>query len=420
MQAAIISVGTELATGQVVDTNAAWLAGELTRRGVQVVEHITVADDVERLANVIHRTLHEAAIEFMVVTGGLGPTKDDVTREAIAAAIGQPLEENAEALAQVQDFFKRLRRRMSAVDRVQAMIPRGATILPNRRGTAPGIGWIRDNGYLFALPGVPSEMKAMFVESVLPLLEGVTDKTRTLEARLHCFGIGEAELGERLADLMTRDRNPLIGTTASGAVVTVRILATACDEAEAESKLAADVAEVRRRLGSTVFGDAEDRLQEATARLLVREDKTVAVAESCTGGLLAGSLTDVPGSSAYFLRGYVAYADQAKTDLLGVPEAMIASEGAVSEAVARAMAVGCRDASGADLALSITGIAGPGGGAPPAKPVGLVYIGLVDSTGVQVKRFLLGEHLSRDQVRDRSCKAALNLLRLRLLEGGAA
>ncbi len=415
MQAVIVSVGTELVTGQVVDTNAAWLAGELTSVGVGVVEHVTAGDEADQLLGVLREALEKA--DLVIVTGGLGPTADDVTREAFAAAIAEPLEENAEAVVRLEAFFRRLQRPMSESNRVQALIPRNCTALPNDRGTASGIGWVRDNHYLFALPGVPTEMKAMFTGSVMPLLSRRVGPARTIEARLHCFGISEARLGETLADLMGRDRNPLVGTTASDGIVTVRILARGDDPSEAVRLLEADAAEVRKRLDKAVFGEGDDGLQEAVARLLLQQHKTVAVAESCTGGWLAKRLTDVPGSSAYFLRGYIAYADQAKTDLLGVPQELIKAGGAVSAPVARAMVIGCRDAAGADLALSITGIAGPGGASPPEKPVGLVFIGLADSAGVQVKRILFGEHLRRDQIRDRSCKTALNMLRLRIIEG---
>ena len=216
-------------------------------------------------------------------------------------------------------------------------------------------------------------------------------------------------------DLMARERNPLVGTMASGAILSVRIVARGRDATEARELLKADVAEIRGRLGSVIFGQDEETLQEAVAHLLREQGRTVATAESCTGGLLGKRLTDVPGSSAYYLMGIVAYSDDAKSKLLGVPAAMIQKEGAVSKAVAEAMASGCGAAAGSDFALSITGIAGPGGGNSPEKPIGLVYIGLAAFDSVGVRRFLFGEHLSREEIRDRSCNTALNLLRLRLL-----
>ncbi len=414
MTAGIISVGTELTTGQCVDTNAAWLSGQLTRRGVEVVEHVTVGDDRERIRDAISHVLDRS--DLVIITGGLGPTPDDVTRHALADAIGQPLEESREALAQLRAMFERWQRALHESNLVQALIPAGCTVLPNARGTAPGIAYRRGDARLFALPGVPAEMKAMFEAAVLPALgtRGGTGCTRS--ARLLCFGISEARLGETLADLMAAGRNPSVGTTASAAVISVRVNARGGDEAEAVRLLDADAVEIRRRLGQVVFAEGEETLQTAVAKLLARQCKTVATAESCTGGLLAKRLTDVSGSSVYFLRGIVAYANEVKTDLLNVPAKLIETHGAVSAPVAGAMATGCRSAAAADFALSITGIAGPSGGNPPKKPVGLVFIGLVDSASVAVRRFLFGDHLTRGEIRDRACKMALNMLRLRLLE----
>jgi nicotinamide-nucleotide amidase len=418
MDAVIISCGTELVTGQCVDTNSAWLSAQLTPLGVKVVEHVTVGDDVTHLASAIRRALDGASL--VILTGGLGPTLDDVAREAIAAALEKPLEENSEALAQVRAFFDRWQRPMPESNRRQAMIPRGCEVIPNPRGTAPGIRYSRDDRHLYAFPGIPTEMQAMFNAAVLPRLHAVTGGATTESARLLCFGISEAKLGELLADLMQRGRNPSVGTTASQAVLSVRVLAEGGSADEARRLLQADVVEIDRRLGTIIFGQDDDTLECVVARLLVEHGKTIATAESCTGGLLAKRLTDIPGSSAYFLRGYVTYADAAKVDLLAVPADLVSKHGAVSEHVAGAMARGCRRAAGSDYAISITGIAGPTGGSPPEKPIGLVYIGLAHSTGVETLRVLCGDHLTRDEIRDRSCKTALNLLRLRLLGVGSA
>lgn len=418
VDAVIISCGTELVTGQCVDTNSAWLSAQLTPLGVKVVEHVTVGDDVTHLASAIRRALDGTSL--VILTGGLGPTLDDVAREAIAAALGKPLEENPEALAQVRAFFDRWQRPMPESNRRQAMIPRGCEVIANPRGTAPGIRYSRDDRHLYAFPGIPTEMQAMFNAAVVPRLHAVTGGATTESALLLCFGISEAKLGELLADLMQRGRNPSVGTTASHAILSVRVLSEGGSAEEARRLLQADVAEVRRRLGTTIFGEGDDTLERVVARLLVEHGKTIATAESCTGGLLSKRLTDIPGSSAYFLRGYVTYADAAKVDLLAVPADLVSKHGAVSEHVAGAMALGCRRAAGSDYAISITGIAGPTGGSPPEKPIGLVYIGLAHSTGVETLRVLCGDHLTRDEIRDRSCKTALNLLRLRLLGVGSA
>ena len=418
VDAVIISCGTELVTGQCVDTNSAWLSAQLTPLGVNVVEHVTVGDDVTHLASAIRRALDGASL--VILSGGLGPTLDDVAREAIAAALGRSLEENSEALAQVRAFFDRWQRPMPESNRGQAMIPRGCEVIPNPRGTAPGIGYVGGDRRLYAFPGIPTEMQAMFNAAVLPRLCAVTGGATTESARLLCFGISEAKLGELLADLMQRGRNPSVGTTASHAILSVRVLSAGGSGEEARRLLQADVAEVRRRLGTTIFGEGEDTLESVVARLLSEQHATIATAESCTGGLLSKRLTDIPGSSAYFLRGYVTYSDAAKVDLLAVSADLVSKHGAVSEYVAGAMALGCRRAAGSDYAISITGIAGPTGGSPPEKPIGLVYIGLARSTGVETLRVLCGDHLTRDEIRDRSCKTALNLLRLRLLGVGSA
>ncbi len=413
MHAVILSIGTELTTGQNVDTNSAWAAAELTHLGLRVAEHVTVGDQVGAIRAAILRALDES--DVVIVTGGLGPTPDDLTRQALDEAINQPLEEHGEALAQIRKMFERLQRPLSGSNKIQAMIPRGCEVIPNAHGTAPGIRYRRDKVQLFALPGVPAEMKAMFLACVAPVLRGLTGGTRTHQARLVCYGISEAKLGDLLGDLMNRDRNPLVGTTASCGVLSVRVVAQGKDEADAKRLVAAEITEIRRRVGQALFGEGDDTLESVVARLLSQHHYTIATVESCTGGLLAKRLTDLPGSSDHFLRGYVTYSNEAKSDLVHVAPELIVSSGAVSAPVAEAMASGCRTAAGADFALSITGIAGPTGGIPPEKPVGLVYLGLADSAGVEVKRLLLGDHLSRADIRDRACSAALNLLRLRLL-----
>lgn len=418
MEAAILSIGSELVVGELVDTNAAWLAARLTRLGIRVVHHATVGDDRELIRSELARMF--GSVELTLVTGGLGPTPDDLTRCALADAIGRPLEENEEALEQIRGMFERWQRAMADSNRVQALIPQGCEVIPNAKGTAPGIHYEDAGREVFALPGVPSEMRGMFEASVVPMLRIRTSGECIHEARLACFGISEARLGELLADLMEPDRNPQVGTMASNAVIRVRVVGTGRDESEAKGLVSADLAEVRRCAGDAVFGEGDDTLEAVVARLLHKQGLTLATAESCTGGLLAKRLTDIPGSSAYFLRGYVTYSNKAKCDLLDVPEELIAEHGAASEPVARAMVSGCRTAAKSDFALATTGIAGPEGGNPPDKPVGLVFVALASSAGVEVRRLLLGEHLSREDIRDRACSAVLNLMRLSLIRGGTA
>lgn len=435
MNAIVISSGTEIVTGQCVDTNSSWLSQRLTARGVEVIAHVSVGDELSRMVTAIQEA--RKAADLVLITGGLGPTGDDLTREALALALNRPLQQSTEALAQIANFFRRWQREMPESNKVQALIPEGCEVIANPRGTAPGFAIIEDandiasplnkGGHrgvaaspfgktglkgVIALPGVPGEMKAMFDAYVEPRLASKT-MAITLAARLHCFGISEARLGEIIADMMMRNRNPLVGTTASKAVLTVRILATAPDASTAQTLLDADRAEIRQRLGSALFGEEDDSLHFAVAKHLIDHKKTVVTAESCTGGMLSQQLTDVPGSSAYFLQGFVVYSNESKSKLLNVPPEVISRHGAVSEEVARLLAGNARIAAGSDFALSITGIAGPGGGTAE-KPVGLVYIGLAHEQGVEVRRVLFGDHLTRDEVRDRACKTALNMLRLNL------
>ena len=414
MNASILSIGTELSTGQSVDTNAAWLATELTTLGFRVVEHVTVDDDLEQIACAAKRLLGHSGV--VIATGGLGPTPDDLTREAIAQALGQPLEENAEAADQIRSFFARIHRDLSASNLRQAMAPRGSSIIPNGRGTAPGFHSRHGKGLLFVLPGVPIEMKGMFRSGVAPLLAGLGTAGVAVRRRINCYGMSEAKIGDLLGEFMGRDRNPLVGTSAAGGVISIRVVARAETAADAETLALCDVELIRGLLGECVYGEGDETLESAVGRLLCEQEKTLATAESCTGGLLAKRLTDIPGSSAYFLRGFVTYSDASKVDAIGVPHELIAAHGAVSEPVAGSLASGCRTVSGSDFALSTTGIAGPTGAAGPDKPVGLVFIGLADHAGVTVRRLILGDHLDRAGIRDRTCGAALNLLRLRLLQ----
>jgi nicotinamide-nucleotide amidase len=349
-----------------------------------------------------------------VITGGLGPTRDDPTREALAAALGQPLQPDEAAAERIRAFFREIGRPMSESNLRQALIPRGCRVLENLWGTAPGIRAQLGRAVIYVLPGVPREMREMFARSVEADVRARAKGSAVAVRVLRTYGLGESVIGERLADLMVADRNPSVGTQASEGLISVRIMGRGSSPAEAKRLVDQDAAQVRTILGDSVFGEGDEGLDAAVGRLLAGVGRTVAVAESCTGGLIAKSLTDVPGSSAYFVRGYVAYSNESKAELLGVDPAMIESHGAVSEQVAQAMAVGCRHRACSDYALSVTGIAGPSGGTPD-KPVGLVYIGLADATGCTVCRMTFGGHLDRQAIRDRACKTALDFLRRRLL-----
>lgn len=412
MNARIISIGTELTLGQTVDTNAPWIAQQLAGVGIACRGHVTVPDDRDAIRDAMTSCVRDA--DLVVITGGLGPTPDDLTREALAAALDSELRLDRASLDRIEAYFRERNRDMPPANRCQAMIPERSIPIENTCGTAPGIGARLGTADLFALPGVPSEMKIMFERDVRPTLRSSGGQAVIRQNVLHTFGISEADVGQELADLMARDRNPCVGTSAADLVISIRINGHGATPQAADALVESDAAEVRRRLGQHVFGDGSDTPAVAVGRLIRELGRTVAVAESCTAGLLAKRLTDVPGASAYFLEGMVVYSNAAKVRQLEVPSDLIEAHGAVSEEAARTMAVHCRRLSGADYALSVTGIAGPAGGTP-AKPVGLVYVGLATPTSVQIRELHLGSTLTRRQIRDRTVKIALHMLRLELL-----
>ena len=412
MKAHVLSVGTELITGQVVDTNAAWLSAGLAARGVDVVARSTCGDDLAMMVSEIERMARIA--DLALITGGLGPTEDDLTREALARALGVALVMDEDALENLRRFFQERGREMPPSNQVQAQVPAGARALENACGTAPGIQARLGGCVMYALPGVPREMRQMFERCVLPHLPADGGGRAVAAASFHTAGTTESELGERIRDMMARGRNPTVGTTAREGIISIHIRAAGPQPDAARTLLERDASELERRLGSLVFGRDETTLASAVAGLLVARDATVTTAESCTGGLVATWLTDVPGSSAYFQQGVVTYADEAKTRLLGVPASLIRAHGAVSPEVAEAMARGARERAGADYGLSLTGIAGPTGGTQE-KPVGLVHLGLATAYGVDLHTLRFGPHQPRLEIRTRSAVAALNQLRLKLM-----
>jgi len=413
MRARIISTGTELTLGQTADGNAAWLSQQLAELGIECAGHAVAPDEQALIRDAIAAAAREA--ETVLVTGGLGPTPDDLTRFALADVLGVGLRLDESSLKQIEAFFQQRHRPMPEANRIQAMFPEGAGPIENTCGTAPGIRAQIGGTNVYVMPGVPLEMKRMFERDVRPALTARAGGGVILQHTLRTFGAPEAEIGEKLGDLMQRGRNPTVGTGAADLIISIRINARGASQEEARRLLDADAAEVRRRLGLVVFGEAEETLAHAAAKLLVSHRKTVSTAESCTGGLIAKRLTDISGSSAYFVQGVVSYANEAKCRLLGISPGLLASRGAVSAEVAQAMAVACRHLAGTDYALSATGIAGPTGGTTD-KPIGLVYVGLADDQGVTVKELRLGDTLPREAIRDRTAKIALNLLRLRLTE----
>jgi nicotinamide-nucleotide amidase len=408
MNAIILSIGDELITGQTVDTNSAYLSRRLAERGVATAEHVTVPDSPEAITAALSRAAGRA--DVVLVTGGLGPTEDDVTREALARAMGAELVLNQRNLEQIEKLFLARRWPMHESNRRQAMLPAGAEALENPVGTAPGIAARLGLARVFVMPGVPSEMEVMFrdqVEPRLPHLEGAI-----LHRVLHTFGEGESTAASRIADLMKRGANPLVGTTVAAGLVSVRVVSRGRTPQDAQRLAADTVATLRQRLGDLVVGEGDESMASAVGDLLRARRQTLAVAESCTGGMLGQMITVVPGASDYFLGGLVTYANGAKTKFLDVPGEMLKEHGAVSEPVARTMAERCRERFGSDWALSVTGIAGPGGGTEE-KPVGLVHMGLAGPGGVEATHRIFGG--TRPIVRLRASLAAMNNLRLALL-----
>jgi len=408
IKASIVSVGNEILSGQTVDTNAAHLSTELLSIGVPVVSSYAVRDEIDAIVRGLD--LASADAEVVLATGGLGPTDDDLTRQALARFLGVELELQDELLEIIEKFFVSRDRQMAEKNKIQAYIPAGAKALANI-GTAPGIMAESKGKLFFALPGVPMEMKRMFEESVRPELERFAGGQAVVVKKLKCFGAGESTIAEMLGTMMQRGRNPLINCTVSSGIITLHIIATAEDKEKAEQMAEKDKKLLQSTLGELIYGVGDQSLAQIVGEKLAQQGKTIAVAESCTGGLLAKLLTDIPGSSKYFTYGWITYSNQAKISELGVPADMIQEYGAVSEQVAESMALAARKKAGTDYAIGITGIAGPTGGTEQ-KPVGLVYIGVDSDNGCDTRRCLFfGD---RQFIRLRAAQTVLNILRLKL------
>ena len=408
----VLTVGDELLAGRVTDTNATWLSARLSAAGFPTVHRETVPDEVGAIAAALGRALSAAPV--VLVTGGLGPTADDLTRDGVALGLGRPLEEDGAAWDLIREFFERHGREAPARDRPEARLPRGAQPLRNRRGTAPGFTLDVEGALVVVLPGVPTELEALYEDHVAGLLAGRPDRApAALRREFTIRGLPEARLGELVQDLMRRGRNPSIGSYPRTTHVVLVAEALAESEEAARALLDADEAELRRRLGEHVLGTGVLRLEGLVAEQALARGTRLAVAESLTGGLVAESLVSVPGISAVFMAGFVTYSDASKRDVLGVPAGILERDGAVSEACARAMAEGARRLAEADVAVSTTGIAGPTG-ATHGKPIGTVWVGLATREGARAAcRVLVGD---RAQVRERAAWWALDTLYRALLE----
>jgi nicotinamide-nucleotide amidase len=409
MKAAIVSIGTELTRGELINTNAQWLAEQLTGLGFEVIEHSVVADELAVIESTLKRITAQAGV--VLVTGGLGPTTDDLTAQAAAATASVTLVRNEAAVEAITEIFKRRRFAMPQSNLKQADLPQGAEMLPNAVGTAPGFAMKLGEAQCFFLPGVPAEMKYLFGAEVTPRITKLTEQN-TYQLHMRTFGLTESKIADLLVDLEAdletkalRGPRTIIGYRASFPEIEVKVLTRAANvrEAEREANRVAD--QIYDRLGDVVFGGKEDSFAGYVGRVLKKHGKRLAVAESCTGGLVGKLLTDVAGSSEYFVLDAVVYSNTAKTALLGVSEQILAECGAVSAETVTAMAEGALRVSGADIALAISGIAGPGGGTDD-KSVGAVWFGLA-KTGEE--SFAREHHFPWDRERVRMMSAYVGL-----------
>jgi len=407
---AIISVGNELLNGRTTNTNAVWLCEQLRKLGIDVCGIWVIPDEPEEIAAALEQVCRFARI--VIITGGLGPTDDDLTRDGLSRFLGVELQFRPELLERIETFFASRNITMPAINRSQAYLPEGACAMDNEVGTAPGIETLKEKNIIFCLPGVPSEMKRMFLRSVQPKLAQFKGTEAIVSGSLRCFGAGESRIAEMLGDRMKRGRNPLVNCTVHYGDIRLEIVVRAEAAEKGLMMVQEEKAQLEGILGDLVYGRDEQTMAEVVGGLLRSQKMTLAAAESCTGGLLAKMITDVPGASNYFLAGWVTYGNQAKIELLDVPKELIEENGAVSAPVAQAMAEGACRKTGADASLAITGIAGPGGGTGE-KPVGLVYIAssVRGKRKVQQYRF---PPTGRDTVRQWAAMSALNLLRIQL------
>jgi len=406
MRAEIIAIGSELLTPYRLDTNSLYLTDGLNQVGIRVVHKAVVGDSLDDMRASFRQALDRA--DLVVACGGLGPTDDDRTREAVADLLGRKLELNEGVLRHIQELFRRLGRVMPEINRRQAMVPEGATVIPNPRGSAPGL-WIETSGHIvILLPGVPAELRAMFEQEIRPRLTRLGHDERLFTRDLRITGLPESEVEQRVSPLyaLYPDTETTILASPPGIQLHPRVWSR--DPAQANQILDEMVKRMALALGEHLYSTDGEAMEEVVARALTENRATIAVAESCTGGLLAERLTNIPGSSVYFLGGVVCYSNELKSSLVDVPAELIESKGAVSPEVALALADGIRKRTGATIGVGVTGIAGPGGGTPE-KPVGLVHIGIADERGPRERRFQFPG--DRERIRMHASQTALDSVR---------
>jgi nicotinamide-nucleotide amidase len=416
VNAEIITIGDELMRGEIVDSNKARIAERLLLLDLDCRHQVSVLDDPADMRDAFRRASERS--DFVLVSGGLGPTRDDLTTGVLAETFGRKLELDQESLETIKAFFASVGREMADANRKQAYFPSGADVLANPIGTAPGFSVREGRATFFAMPGVPRELDRMMDEQVLPRIEkiltsaeGASERRVVRAGLLATFGLGESTLEEELRDLM-RDGAVELGFRTSFPDNFLRPVARAKTAEEADARVEEATQAIRERLGAVVYGEGTDSMEGVVGRLLTERGLTVATAESCTGGLIAERFTDVPGSSAYFLGGVVSYSNEAKIAMLGVPEQVIADEGAVSEPVVQAMAEGVRSRFGSDFGVATSGISGPDGGTED-KPVGLVWIALATQEGTHADSFVF--QVDRTRHRRLTAQVGLDWIRRSML-----
>lgn len=409
MRAEILAVGTEILLGNIVNTNAQYIANRLAELGIEVYHQSVVGDNAERLMQAYDLAFKRA--DLVITTGGLGPTKDDLTKEVAFEYFGKKAVLHEELLKEIEDYFKKINMPMSENNKKQAFFPEDAIIMKNKNGTAPGCIIEEGNKILAVLPGPPREMKLMFEESLVPYLKKFQDSV-LVSKTLRVIGLGESNVAEIIDDILENSKNPTVAPYAKEGLVTLRITAKAENEEEGKKLIISVEKEIRERLGISVYGEGDITLEEVVGKILVENNLTIATAESCTGGLLGGAIINYPGISKVFKEGFITYSNEAKIKRLNVSEKTLKNFGAVSSETAAEMAKGAALSSGSDIGISTTGIAGPGGGTKE-KPVGLVYVGLYIKGEVKTKELhLVG---NRQRIRNMTVMRALDWLRRELI-----
>ena len=408
MQVEIITIGNEVLSGRTLDTNFAYLARALEGASVQIGWHTAVGDVAERIAEALRRALSRA--DGVVVTGGLGPTPDDITRKAVATVFGRPLQLDDQVLSRIRERGRRSGRKLPASVESQALLPRGATAWPNPLGTAPGLLMLEDNKPVILLPGVPREMEALAAEFVVPYL-GARTGLAVGSFTLRTAGLFESQLHEQIGTLPQGWPGATLAYLPSYFGVDLRVTVTGADRAQVDEVTSRAYQALKQRVAPVVYAEGSRTIEEVVGEALVGKGWRLATAESCTGGLLARRLTDVPGASRYFERGFVTYSNESKLQLAGVKAADLEAHGAVSAPVAEQLARGARERAKVEIGVGITGVAGPDGGSEE-KPVGTVFIAISSPRGDGVRRYRFGG--TRETIRERAAQTALDLLRREL------